>query len=563
MSVYLNNGGAGTYGGQVWADGLDANDGLSRSAPLLTANVALDQYNAAGEDGNDLIIAPGSYTYTNGAGRIIFGHASLNIQPDVDWSVKITFDGTAVQGMRFAGDAAEARTNTVGKIYITTNNAAKLQQVDFNSSLAARMTVNWSARIVPQGGLSSEIGMFIRAVNHDITINDGGTVGSTMSDAGEYEDFGATGNYAPITMQAIAFTNSDITINKWICNARIPLVNTTGIVYLFLAASITGDWVVSGITGTFINSSTAASTSGIVKLRNSPDGAIIEGNNNLNYQTDSLNHGADGFAIESPVASAVTSTGCIIRNNKNVVIYSGSGAGLGYIIGNEGSDSDTPDGWIYGNELRVSVGSATSYHGISHIGCTGGLRFMNTVIGAMSIGSLTKLAQAVSFRNIYKDITGKVLYAKGGETGTGFVGENISIKSSYASIVMQAGEDPSQLSVDVEFKDILLTMPTGVLAAGAKIGQIGTPATTIIVDGSTGTFTGILLDDSVDVSALTTVASDYDTDYATIAAWEASTLAEAIIQNADVSSFAAGVGISGLAYSTKYGIINADLLIDI
>lgn len=563
MSVYLNNSGAGTYGGQVWGVGSDANDGLSRALPKLTANAALDLYLDAGQDGESLIIAPGSYTYTNGDGRYILSHEVVNVQPDVDWSVLLTFDGINSQGLRFNGSTSETRDITVGKINITTANAAKTTQVIFSHNNAASllMAVDWNAILIPQGGLSGEIGLDLSASNLIFNGNDGGTSGED----GLYQDFGTAGDYRPITYgSTIAHVHSAIQINKWVCNARIPLVGGIGIVSLATDNAITsGVWNVKGVTGLFIDSAVIAGLTYAVVIENGPDDATIEENDNLEFRSDHVNRGTSMWNIRAP--DAITTNRSRIRNNKRSTHHSESGVGFQALIGSEGVDNLTPDGWIYGNTIVSTTGVTNSLHGSCHIGCTGGLRFLNELSGA-SIGSLTKRGTALSFRNVYRNISGTsntFLYGKGAEDGTEFFGETCYLPNEYSGNIMQALEDvtgvPNQDSVNTVFKDIVVLMDNGAPDATMRIALTGGAA-----DTSNSIMTGVMVDNGVDLSGVTNLAAIAGVEFTNFNDWNADASVDAVLQNDGVEDFIAVLGgVSGLAYSPRFGFINTDLLISL
>ena len=510
MSVYLNNQGAGTFGGEVWGAGDDANDGLSRAAPKLTANAAFAQYAAGGQDGESLVINDGTYAYTDNDGRWILSHASATVEFQNDLQTVVVFSGSNAQGFRLNGSTTEARSLTVGAVgrrgYISTDNVAKTNAVviSHNNAGSQRITFDWNAFIIPQIGVNdAQIGINLQASNIDATIN-----GGTTAQGGGMIDLGASGTYQAVRhTPTVIHVSSIISIESWELNLRAPTLAAAGVINLTTNnEATTGLWSVSGVTGTAIDSGNS-NVSYLVHMDNPPSGSYIEECNDISYTGDTVGRGVGMYQIVSP---DFASPDCSIRNCRRNKLHSENGNGFVAIIGREGGDQNNDNGWIYGVDIECTVGDAAlnSLHGLSHIGTLNGIRAYNRITG-VSIGSLTKAGTALSFGNTITIAPGSGsenhLQAKGAEDGTEFFNETCIVQNGFDGDICQAQFDDTfsqQNSTNTIFRDIKVRMDSGDIGAGAEFLVIGEPG-----DTSTGSLDGMIIDDSVDLSLITNIAS--------------------------------------------------------
>ena len=550
MSVYLNNQGAGTFGGEVWGAGDDANDGLSRAAPKLTANSPFDLYSYAGEDGEALAINDGTYTYTNGDGRWIISHDEATIEFQNDLQTVLVFSGSNVQGFRFNGSNTVERSLTVGDAekrgYFTTENAAKRTQIIIsgNSATARTVTLNWNSFVIPQsGGINQQIGLSLEAANIDATIN-----GGTTAQGGGLVDIGSTGTYRPIRQNPAltAMVSVDIDIQSWEFDLRCAFVGGLGAISLASNPLVqAGTWKIKGVTGAVVEASTGTSVSYLAHMDNPPTGSYIEECNDVSYSSEGSGRGVGLYQIASPDHP---SPNCFIRNCKRNRLHSENGVGLVVIIGADGSDHDNDNGWIYGMELECTVGDGVTnrLHGISHIGVTNGIRAYNIITG-VSIGSLTKAATALSFGNTYEidpdSASENHLQAKGAEDGSEFFNERCIVLDGFGGNICQALEDDTfsqQDSVNTIFRDIKVEMRSGDIAPSAELVLIGGAN-----DTSTGTVEGLLINENVDLSLLTNIARIDGVAINSLADLDAHASVRLAIQQSVPSGSAASGGGSG------------------
>ncbi len=339
--LFLNNNGAGTYGGEVWGEGSEANDGLSRSTPKLDANATMATYLGSTYDGFKLTFAAGDYEYTDSDGRYLCEHELGEFAFDEDFTTRLIFNGSNSQGFRVTGSSTQERKFIMGKCIVTGRNASKTQMACIVDSITAgsgdtvaKITLDWSAilQINTDNTASDQFGLLITAPNHDVIINDGGV----READGSEPDFTSALSFRAFTYSgSTVHQRSRIKVNSFPCNCRGPLKEGTGLVY-FAANSgnpeyeITdGKLRVRGITGT-IKDTNATSIAYAVKADNWCDRVVIEDNNDLSMYTTNAAKSAGLFQI---TGEDFDSRWGSIRNNKRNFIYTGSGGGLAIIIG--------------------------------------------------------------------------------------------------------------------------------------------------------------------------------------------------------------------------------------
>ena len=496
--IYLSNQPSGTSGGLVWGVGSDSNDGLSPASPKLTANAALDLYSSSSNDGSTLFINDGEYTYTNATGRWIVTHASCTIVAMNDYLTSITFSGSNDQGFRYNFSSSEVRSCFIGKINIK-GSPEKLYgfYAAGSSTTLLQSDVECQARFVPNtdgtASSSTRYGYYDLTGSGRVKISGGGVSAADGSlvdvsaEAYKYIPY-----YQPNGLSYNPSVPAHVEVTSWAMNLKYKAIGEVGIFSLLHnAAYPTGStFNVSGVTGLAEVASADTSNTYFIKATNPPEGTIIEDNNITMTATGTA--GVSGIGV---VGADVDSLNHIIRNN-TLNLTTGSGVGLGIVIGAEGATGAyaNTSGDMYGNTVNyTNTGVTNNVHGINHINAEGS-RYNNTVSG-VSIGSLTKASGASSYSNtISIDPTSASqthLYAKGSYAGASFTDEVLISTSNFTGTFAQSLVNDSTGGADVysdnaSFSDIIIN---GDMNAGAKLLSVGYSAG----DNSTAVVSNITL----------------------------------------------------------------------
>ena len=496
--IYLSNQPSGTSGGLVWGVGSDSNDGLSPASPKLTANAALDLYSSSSNDGSTLFINDGEYTYTNATGRWIVTHASCTIVAMNDYLTSITFSGSNDQGFRYNFSSSEVRSCFIGKINIK-GSPEKLYgfYAAGSSTTLLQSDVECQARFVPNtdgtASSSTRYGYYDLTGSGRVKISGGGV---SAADGSLVDVSAEAYNYVPYYQANGLLYNpsvpAHVEVTSWAMNLKYKAIGEVGIFSLLHnAAYPTGStFNVSGVTGLAEVASADTSNTYFIKATNPPEGTIIEDNNITMTATGTA--GVSGIGV---VGADVDSLNHIIRNN-TLNLTTGSGVGLGIVIGAEGATGAyaNTSGDMYGNTVNyTNTGVTNNVHGINHINAEGS-RYNNTVSG-VSIGSLTKASGASSYSNtISIDPTSASqthLYAKGSYAGASFTDEVLISTSNFTGTFAQSLVNDSTGGADVysdnaSFSDIIIN---GDMNAGAKLLSVGYSAG----DNSTAVVSNITL----------------------------------------------------------------------
>jgi len=518
--IYLSNQPSGTSGGLVWGVGSDSNDGLSPASPKLTANAALDLYSS--NDGSTLFINDGEYTYTNGTGRWIVSHASCTIVAMNDYLTSITFSGSNAQGFRYNFSSSEVRSCFIGKINIKTSPEKLYGFYASGSSVTLLQSdVECQARFVPNtdgtASSSTRYGYYDLTGSGRVKISGGGVSAADGSlvdvsaEAYKYIPY-----YQPNGLSYNPSVPAHVEVTSWAMNLKYKAIGEVGIFSLLHnAAYPTGStFNVSGVTGLAEVASADTSNTYFIKATNPPEGTIIEDNNITMTATGTA--GVSGIGV---VGADVDSLNHIIRNN-TLNLTTGSGVGLGIVIGAEGATGAyaNTSGDMYGNTVNYTSTAVTnSTHGINHINGEGS-RYNNTVTG-VAIGSLTKASGAVSYGNtITIDPTSgsKVhLYAKGSYAGARFYDETLISTATFGgtfmkSLVNDTTGGADAYSDNATFENISITGDVSTSASLFSVGQGATDTSTATIDGinfpsTWGNLSVYGIDGTTDITSLVAV----------------------------------------------------------
>ena len=153
MSVYLNNQGAGTFGGEVWGAGDDANDGQSPATPRLTASAA----EAVASAGDDVFVVSGTYegavsvnvttNWTAVDGKVTLALLTPGHLFTTFGSATVEFTGQWELSNQGGGTTGALRTNAGSNVVI--NDELTLSGTAYGVSPAA----NWTGEVSGSGVL--------------------------------------------------------------------------------------------------------------------------------------------------------------------------------------------------------------------------------------------------------------------------------------------------------------------------------------------------------------------------------------------------------------------------
>ena len=511
--------------------GSDANDGLSKATPWLTANKALTTVIGSTFDGDELKFNDGRYIYTDTGGRCIFSHVGFSINFENSWLTTLVFDGAENQGLRFNGSNSQARTFSIGNAVLEASDNKREVFYCKNDSLTSElMTLNWGARFnVLPTALDGQIGFYLAASYIVLTIDNGGHTG-------------VAGKYRPFLMDnAIGVIQIDIDIKRWLFDltCEIEVTKTGAFEIAHGAANAAGRVSVRGVTGSITDTGISSVIYG-VHIRNGPNESSITNCND--FHIESANRNVCPFVIDAPTLDGIGCDDAVIGHN--VRVTADSLDGFLAVMGGEFEQHDLPRGVIENNEIRAVNTYGQAMHGICHIDCLDGIRRFNKVSGA-SLGSLTKLGTAISYGNTYTNVGGyfnKFLYAKGADAGAEFFDEICVIdRLDYDGVIEQSTRDidtdkPSGL---VSFRgNRIMKSGSGSIASAAILNQTGTST-----DPSESTTYGLTIDPGLTLPAV--VAKYQGANYATIADANASATITAMAQNEAAELTVVSSGILG------------------
>lgn len=453
--------------------GDDANDGLTKSTPWLTANKA---FTTGLVTGNEVMFNNGTYPYTASSGKITINLASFQITFENDYKTIIEFTGTSLQGIMFNGSDVEDRELYIGKCYFTYSGTGFTYPIYMGQPTAgANITLRCGVRHVPQAAKASHIFIYHTFKQGLIDIFDGGIC---ATDGGLLDLGTQTMGYLFQNATSSGMVYHDIRVKKFYFNVRAKLTNDVGPLYfIYLSKPTVGKVVVGGVSGKFINTATSGNAS-IVKLRACPSESAIIASKNLTLVNENDGAFLTAANIQCPSTDqggAAVCDNALISGWKNIRMFCNQG--FTAVMGSEGSDSSMLNSKILDCEFDVypPTPATATIHGITHtnIPAGGGLRSGNVCNGA-AIASLTKNSNAVSTGNSYARTLNTVLYGKGALVGAKFIGETVIIGLDNTAEVEQVLKDSLEGS-GCEFEDTKVLAP---------LGGSFTAATNVIVIGS-------------------------------------------------------------------------------
>lgn len=474
-TIYYNSSGAGDYlesdeVTRTWGAGSDANDGLTRAAPKLTADY-LDT--AAAGDIN--IFNQGDYDYTSSTGRLIFP-GSFTIDGAQDHEATITLVGTGnTQGLR-TNSTNSPLTLTLGKVKFKSSGTIT-NLLHFFSAGTDYWTYDLSCEFI----LTSNLDHLCNTSNTKFNLNT--TEGFKISHEGAVSltnGFKLTG-IEELNVDIQSFDIDGLTgrigenLLYFQCNANIPNSSFFS-VYPHGIANITN-----------------SASDVFFMVENPPDKSKIKVDKSLDLTLSSPSTSFTFATFWSPSANLSQSDNCLMYREfgNSARVTTNAQEGIGFAMGRD-SDTDTNgiDGDIINIRFEADAETTGSIHAICHFGSTG-RRVLNDV-SKVGIGSIGKNGLSHSVRNSIRKVnttSGEYLFAKGCDAGTTFVGDICYISKEFSGIVTKVSDSGLQNALNPLFDSIMLAYAGGSFPTGAFINRDGDSG-----DTSEGTRTNMFID---------------------------------------------------------------------